>query len=111
MNFEEYQNKRRLTDKYNPEQASFCHALGLGSEAGEYQGKVDKHFRKYKEFDPTDDEREHMAKELGDVLWFLSACADDIGYSLEDIAIINLAKLADRDRRKQIDSIKGGDDR
>lgn len=111
MDFQEYQEKRRSTDKYYPDQKVFCHALGLGSEAGEYQGKVDKHYRKNREFDPVDDEREHMAKELGDVLWFLAACADDIGYSLEDIAEMNIAKLADRDKRNQIASIEGGDDR
>lgn len=111
MNFLEYQKLCRKTDCYQEDQKPFCHALGLGSEAGEYQGKVDKHYRKTQEFNPSADERLHMAKELGDIMWYVSQCADDIGYSLEEIATINIAKLADRDKRNQIASIKGGDDR
>ena len=34
--------------------------------------------------------------ELGDVLWQVAACANEIGYTLREIADLNLAKLGDR---------------
>jgi len=111
MTLEEYQEARRSTDKYTKAEAPFCHALGVTSEAGEYAGKVDKLYRKTHWFNPTDEQRKEMAKELGDILWFLSGCADDIGYSLSDIADMNISKLADRDKRGVIATFEGGDNR
>jgi len=50
-----------------------------------------------------------IEKELGDVLWYLSNIASDLGLSLSQIAKTNLDKLEDR---KERDVIKGeGDDR
>lgn len=111
MTFEEYQEARRTTDKYEKHEAPYCHGLGLCSEAGEVAGKIDKLFRSFHFFAPQPDQKKALAKELGDVLWFLTACADDIGYELREIAEMNIHKLADRDRRDQIQSIEGGDDR
>lgn len=102
LTFDKYQTHRRDTDKYNKKEAPFCHTLGLCSEAGEVAGKVDKLYRKTHKFEPSDEQKKEIAKELGDVLWFLVACADDIGYSLSEIAEINLDKLADRDKRDKI---------
>lgn len=67
-------------------------ALGLTGEAGEYSEKVKKLIR-----DGTFDSR-LAAKELGDVLWYLTAAANEIGYSLQDIAEINAVKLLERKR-------------
>ena len=39
---------------------------------------------------------EHMAKELGDVAWYLANSANAIGYSLEDICKLNVKKLRNR---------------
>lgn len=39
------------------------------------------------------------AKELGDVLWYLTASARELGYSLQDVAEINAVKLLDRKNR------------
>ena len=50
-----------------------------------------------------------MKKELGDVLWYVSALARDLDITLEDVANANLKKLEDRKNRNKI---KGsGDDR
>ena len=47
--------------------------------------------------------------EAGDVLWYVTALAGDLGYALEDIATMNIDKLRDR---KDRDMIHGsGDER
>ena len=54
-------------------------------------------------------EKEGLAKELGDVLWYIAAIARDIGYGLDTIAEMNLEKLADRKARGTIQG--NGDNR
>lgn len=68
-------------------------ALGLTGEAGEYSEKVKKFVRDGVLNRPL------AAKELGDVLWYVTASANELGYSLVDIAEINLVKLYDRKKR------------
>lgn len=41
-------------------------------------------------------DREHMAKELGDIAWYLAVSADAIGYDLETIFQMNVDKLKAR---------------
>lgn len=78
-------------------------ALGLVGEAGEYSEKVKKLIRDG-EFD-----RHLAAKELGDVLWYLANCANELGYTLETIAQMNINKLT---KRRENGTIKGeGDER
>ena len=99
----EYQRAAMATAVYprNRQTALTYTALGLASEAGEYAGKVKKLLR-----DAVWD-AEAAKAELGDVLWYVAACADALGLDLEDIAAANLAKLADRKAR---DAIKGSGD-
>ena len=66
-------------------------ALGLTGEAGEVADLVKKHSFQGHKFDS-----EYMAKELGDVAWYLAVSADAIGYKLEDIFKMNIAKLEAR---------------
>ena len=40
-----------------------------------------------------------IARELGDVLWMVTATANDIGFDLDEIAAMNLSKLKDRAKR------------
>jgi NTP pyrophosphatase (non-canonical NTP hydrolase) len=47
----------------------------------------------------TGERRQAMAKELGDVLWYVSQLASELGLELEDIAQANLEKLLSRQRR------------
>ncbi len=78
--------------KGTPLALAYC-ALGLTGEAGEYSEKVKKLIRDGKLDKPL------AAKELGDVLWYLTSCANELGYSLQDVAEINLVKLTDRKER------------
>ena len=83
-------------------------ALGLAGEAGEVSNKVKKILRD-DALIVTEDRRKSIAAELGDVIWYIAALADEMGLSLSDVAAENLAKLRDR---KAAGTIKGeGDDR
>ncbi len=72
-------------------------ALGL-SEAGEFQGKVKKIIRD-NDGAVTQEHRDALAAELGDLLWYCASAANEIGYSLENIAKLNIEKLASRAQR------------
>ena len=45
-----------------------------------------------------------FAKELGDILWYINSCAYILGYTLEEIAEMNIKKLEDRNNRGVIQS-------
>lgn len=72
--------------------------LGLSGETGEIAEKVKKIIRDDQGV-ISDEKRDQIAKEAGDVLWYLSQLATEIDYSLEDIAQMNLDKLASRAAR------------
>ena len=65
--------------------------MGLNGEAGEAIDILKKHLFHFHELD-----KYHLARELGDVAWYLAMSADAIGYSLEEIFEMNLDKLSKR---------------
>lgn len=71
--------------------------LGLG-EVGEVQGKLKKVIRD-DSGELSQDKREALAGELGDVLWYAARLASELGYTLESIAQANLDKLNSRKER------------
>ena len=93
MSLNEYQRKARSTAIYPASCAILYPTLGMVGEAGEVANKVKKILRDNK-FD-----RDDIAKELGDVLWYLAILAKDLGFNLSDIAYDNLKKLEDRQKR------------
>ena len=108
MDFNTFQSTSRKTAIYPPEYGVMYTALGLCSEAGEVVDKLKKVIRD-QDGDMRDSDTEAIAKELGDVLWYVSNLAYELGLSLEYIAETNCSKLADRMER---DSLSGsGDDR
>ena len=109
MNFDDYQQKAKLTNTMtDSDLAPMYFTLGLTGEAGEIAEKVKKIIRNQGgDFSQLD--REDITKELGDVLWYLAMLADNFGVSLSDVAEKNLAKLADRQARGVIKST--GDNR
>lgn len=98
MELNNYQKEAEKTAIYPKEQEIIYTALGLTGEAGEVADKVKKVLRdKGGVF--THQEREEIAKELGDVLWYVAVMARDLGYSLEHIAKTNIYKLESRQKR------------
>jgi NTP pyrophosphatase (non-canonical NTP hydrolase) len=69
--------------------------LGLVGEAGEVAEKAKKLMRDKAGILDLDT-AEAIAHELGDVLWYAAAVAGHIGFSLSEIASMNLAKLHSR---------------
>jgi NTP pyrophosphatase (non-canonical NTP hydrolase) len=99
MDLNHYQQQARSTALYPDKGRNTLYpTLGLCGEAGEVADKVKKVLRDQGgEFSPK--QRAAIAMELGDVLWYLSQLAEELGYSLESIAEANLKKLADRAAR------------
>lgn len=109
MNFNDYQTKAKTTNTMtDPILAPLYFTLGLTGEAGEIAEKIKKVIRNH-DGDYTKLDREDIAKELGDVLWYLSMLAEAFDISLDDVASANIAKLSDRKKRGVIKST--GDNR
>lgn len=108
MGFDEYQVEAMKNKVYGYGDKIIYPALGLGNEAGEVQGKIKKVLRD-NGGSFTDEHKAKIADELGDVLWYLSAVADDLGYTLDTIAQNNLTKLISRRERGVIQG--SGDNR
>ena len=109
MTFEEYQKLSRETAIYPNIGKNFVYpTLGLAGEAGEVSEKVKKILRDNNGV--ADEERKkELTKELGDVLWYLSQIATELGLSLEEVASLNIEKLRSRHERNMIQGI--GDNR
>ena len=102
MNFTEYQNLALATAIYPKKYETIYPALGLCGEAGEVAEKVKKSIRDGLHNWPDEQFKEELTKELGDVLWYISALASDLDISLNEIAETNLQKLASRKKRNKI---------
>ena len=93
LNFNEYQKLASRTcknfEEIREKQADV--GLGLCGESGEVADIIKKHLAGAKELD-----RQHLREELGDVLWYLAEACDCFGFSLEEVAIANIEKLAKR---------------
>ena len=108
-----------------PESRNFSYMmLNLMGEVGEFAGKVAKAIRKgqmkmktnadiyyavHMSYEDAEKHMDELAKEAGDILWQLSGLCSVMGWSLEDIAQLNLDKLADRKSRGVI--VGQGDNR
>lgn len=68
--------------------------MGMCGEAGECIDIVKKIVFHGHQFDEKT--REHLAKEIGDVQWYVATAAEAIGYPLEEIMLMNIKKLSAR---------------
>ncbi|MBQ3293996.1 nucleoside triphosphate pyrophosphohydrolase family protein [Candidatus Saccharibacteria bacterium] len=87
----------RTTGNYNT--VAFVEkVLGLVGEAGETADKIKKVLRD-KDGVISEADKAEIAKELGDVLWYVASIARYLGVTLEDVAKMNLEKLESRKNR------------
>lgn len=93
MTINEYQKEALRTESgMNQKYPRILNGLmGLNGEAGEAIDILKKYL-----FHGHDLDKQHLAKELGDVAWYLAVSADAIGYDLETILQMNVDKLLER---------------
>lgn len=109
MNFEEYQKESRKTALYPNKDNNFIYpVLGLCGESGEIAEKIKKVIRDESGI-VSEPKREEIKKELGDVLWYISQIATELGLSLDGIAKLNIENLQSRMERNKISG--SGDNR
>lgn len=101
LSFSGYQERATETRLASASGLSYS-VLGLCSEAGEIASLLKKNIRDQggDNMDPVF--KAKMFAELGDILWYLAAIASDLGISLGEIAVGNVLKLEDRQKRNVI---------
>jgi len=100
--FSEYQRESRKTwNLVHTDGPIVYPTLGLVNEAGEVAGKVKKIFRD-KGGTISDEDRQELKLELGDVLWYMAQICTELGISLDDVAEANIEKLRSRLERGTI---------
>lgn len=122
MELNEYQKQAMTTCMPSSENFSYMF-LNLVGEVGEFASKVAKAIRKdnaqiggfvdsgtpsknvltFKEFHTCVEQEAELKKEAGDILWQLSGLCTVMGWPLEDVAQMNLDKLAARKAAGTID--------
>jgi NTP pyrophosphatase (non-canonical NTP hydrolase) len=108
MKFDDYQKQAITTDIYGGRGdilsiAFLNKILGLAGETGEIAEKVKK-LQRNKAGKMNAKDRQELLKELGDVIWYLSAIAYYLDEPLSDVAKSNIDKLFDRKARGVIKS-------
>lgn len=126
MELNDYQNKAMTTCMPSSENFSYMF-LNLVGEVGEFASKVAKAIRKeraqiggfadmgtsscndliFNKFSTCIELDTELKKEAGDILWQLSGLCTIMGWSLEEVAQMNLDKLA---ARKAVGTIDGNGD-
>jgi len=103
LTFKEYQKLATTTAVYpGCGSGNFTYpALGLAGETGEVSEKLKKAIRD-DQGRITEERREALARELGDVLWYISALCTELHLSLQDVAEQNLSKLAVRQAESKL---------
>jgi len=93
VNGEQYRTEvlRTYVQSDDPKEKLTLAALGLTGESGEVADHVKKALFQGHEIDP-----DHIAKELGDILWYIALACDAVGYSLDEVMQLNVEKLRKR---------------
>jgi NTP pyrophosphatase (non-canonical NTP hydrolase) len=110
MNFNEYQAETDKTALFPRENGMdiLYPVLGLCGESGEVAEKVKKIFRDSNGV-ITEEVRQAIKKELGDVMWYISQSCRAFGFTMEEVAISNIKKLEERQKKNTING--SGDNR
>ncbi len=109
MNFQEYQEQSRQTAIYPDVGNNFVYPiLGIAGESGEVAEKVKKILRE-KNGAVDEEAKQELAKELGDLLWYMSQLASELGITLDEVAKSNIDKTRSRMERGAL--LGNGDNR
>lgn len=95
MKFKLYDKLVTESSIYPPDMSIIYPAIGMSGEVGEVANKVKKVIRD-KNGVFGENERCAIASEISDVLWYLTATAHDLGYTLEDIVQLSYNKIQHR---------------
>jgi NTP pyrophosphatase (non-canonical NTP hydrolase) len=101
MDFNEYQTLAARTGDFGDKDETYVRmylCMGLAGESGEVVEKM-KHVIRDQGGELSDEKRELIKKEIGDVLWYLSQISRVLGIPFQDAAELNIKKLADRAAR------------
>lgn len=106
MELNEYQKRAAEYDFFEPNSdmkspGLIEKVLGLAGEAGETADKVKKIIRD-KDGRVSEEDRDALVKELGDVLWYVANVARYLDASLSEVAETNLTKLGSRKKRGKL---------
>lgn len=104
MNGNEYQRKAMRTNNHEAGEKILASmragnntgeilnaSLGLSGEVGELNDLLKKWIFHEKNID-----REHIKKEIGDIMWYIALMAEAFGFELDSIMITNIEKLEAR---------------
>ena len=93
MKINEYQElaMRTLNKDLSKKDVLINGVMGLCGESGEVIDIVKKHLAQGHELD-----KDKIAKELGDVTWYLAEVAYALDLKLEDVLVMNIEKLKKR---------------
>ena len=96
MNFKEYQELAKTTKKPwdNKDLELADCGLGLTGEAGEVADMLKKHISGSKLLDSS--AKEKLKYEIGDVMWYIAALCDALGFDMGELAKMNIEKLRKR---------------
>lgn len=107
MTIQEYEDFMSTSKVYNCLPIIYP-ILGMNGEAGEVAEKVKKCLRDNDGIFGGQIKKD-ILKELADVLWYIWATADDMGYTLENVMEVGIEKVK---KRQETNTIHGkGDDR
>lgn len=100
MTFDEYQKQALTTAIFNPDPLmdKTIFVMGISGEAGEVIEKWKK-IVAYKGGIISDEDKQELKKELGDVVWYIALLAHSLDITFNEVIELNLSKLADRKKR------------
>lgn len=107
---DEYQKEALVTAVFTDDEfKDLSHwVFGITGEAGEIAEKIKKIIRD-KDAIVSDEDKEELIKEMGDVLWYLAVFTKHLGFNFDEVGKRNIAKLRSRQARGKIQG--SGDNR
>ena len=101
MTLNDYQKLAYRTFKQGTHDFNLNHvALGVCGEAGEFADCIKKHTIYKQPLDTV-----NALEELGDLLWYVSVAAHELGFNLTEVAVVNITKLNKRYPEKYTDTL------